>query len=40
MFSGTDVYIVEEYDLNNKLIRKNTANYNVAGTRISGRSSF
>ena len=40
MFSGTDDYVVEEYDLNNKLIEKNTANYKVSGTRISGKSSF
>ena len=35
-FSGTDKFIVEEYDKNNSLIKKNEALYIVEGVKISG----
>lgn len=34
-FSGTDEFIVEKHE-GNKLIKKDYANYNIAGVRISG----
>ena len=35
-FKGEDNFIVEDYDKNNKLIKKNFANYTISGVRISG----
>lgn len=35
-FSGTDDFIIEKYDSNNKLIKKDCAKYTIAGVRISG----
>ena len=35
-FKGEDNFIVEDYDKNNKLIKKNHANYTISGIRISG----
>ena len=37
-FSGSDDFIVEEYDKNNKLIKQNKAKYHVEGVKISGES--
>lgn len=37
-FSGSDDFIVEEYDRNNKLIKKNQARYHVEGVKISGKA--
>ena len=37
-FSGTDDFVVEKYNKNNKLIEKNEAMYIVSGVRISGKS--
>ncbi len=36
-FSGYDTFIVEQYK-NNKLIKKDSANYHVEGVRISGQN--
>ena len=35
-FSGTDKFIVEKYNKNNQLIKKDEALYNVEGVKISG----
>lgn len=37
-FSGIDEFIVERYDSNNKLIKKDIATYHIAGVRISGEN--
>ena len=37
-FSGTDKFIVEHYDFENKLTKKDEALYSVAGVKISGTS--
>lgn len=37
-FSGTDDFIIEHYNEENKLIKKDEARYSVAGVRISGQS--
>ena len=36
-FSGTDDFIIEHYNEENKLIKKDEARYSVAGVRISGQ---
>ena len=36
-FSGTDDFIIEYYNEENKLIKKDEARYSVAGVRISGQ---
>lgn len=36
-FSGTDDFIIEHYNEQNKLIKKDEARYSVAGVRISGQ---
>ena len=35
-FKGEDNYNVQKYDINNKLIKNDTAKYSVSGVRISG----
>ena len=35
-FSGTDDFIVERYDTENKLEKKDSAKYSISGVRISG----
>ena len=35
-FKGKDNFIVENYDKNNKLLKKSYANYTISGVRISG----
>lgn len=35
-FSGTDEFIVERYNSENKLIKKDIATYHIAGVKISG----
>ncbi|MBQ8476303.1 hypothetical protein IJ531_04495 [bacterium] len=35
-FSGTDKFIVENYDKNNKFINADSATYSIEGVRISG----
>ncbi|MBQ8634921.1 hypothetical protein IJ425_02055 [bacterium] len=37
-FSGSDDFIVEEYDKNNNLIKQNKAKYHVEGVKISGNT--
>ena len=37
-FSGTDTFFVEKYDLKNNLLEKNQAQYQIEGTKISGRA--
>ena len=37
-FTGTDNFVVETYDENNKLLSKNQASYSVAGVKISGKA--
>ena len=36
-FTGTDDFIIEHYNEQNKLIKKDEARYSVAGVRISGQ---
>ena len=36
-FSGTDEFIVENYDRNNKYINSDSAKYTIEGVRISGQ---
>lgn len=36
-FSGYDKFIIEKYDKNNNLIKKDSAQYQVEGVRISGQ---
>lgn len=36
MFSGSDIYTVEQYDAKNVQIKKDTATYNISGVKISG----
>ena len=39
-FSGTDKFIVEKYDENNTLIKKDEAKYVVEGVKISGKTPY
>ena len=37
-FSGKDIFVLENFDKNNKLQNTNSATYNIEGVRISGSS--
>lgn len=37
-FSGTDVYIIEKYNNQGKLIEKNSGDYEIKGVKISGEN--
>lgn len=37
-FTGTDNFIVERYDINNKLQKKDIASYSIAGVKIYGKA--